>query len=66
MNAKQEAKVVWFIHRTGATAEEAEKFLKEAKFKIEVAIRLQNAHYENLYRTRLAVGDIVTPDDSKL
>ena len=60
MNAKQQAKVIWFMHRTGALAGEAEKFLIEAKWKLEVAIRLRRAHCERLYRTAPQVGDVGT------
>jgi hypothetical protein len=63
MNAKQQAKVVWFTHRTGASAEEAERFLIEAKWKLEIAIRLRNAHNERMYRDRPQVTIIGLPDD---
>lgn len=43
MNAKQLTKVTWFMLRTGCSTAEAERWLKEAKFKLEVAIRLRNA-----------------------
>lgn len=52
MNAKQQAKVAWFIHRTGASAEVAERFLKEAKFKMEEAIKLRNAENERVRKSR--------------
>ncbi len=50
MNADQEAKVKWFMLRTGCDAAEAEAFLKEAKFKIDIAIQLRKLHYDHLYR----------------
>ena len=50
MNAKQLAKVVWFKLRTGCDDVEAEVFLKQAKFKIEEAIKLRRAHYARVYR----------------
>lgn len=49
MNAKQQVKVDWFRLRTGCSSEEAEKWLKQAKFKLEVAIRLRRAYYEHSY-----------------
>jgi hypothetical protein len=50
VNAKQQAKVVWFKLRTGCSETEAEEWLKKAKFKLEVAIRLRNAHYAAIHR----------------
>jgi len=52
VNTKQQAKVVWFMHRTGASAEVAERFLKEAKFKMEEAIKLRNAENARVRRER--------------
>jgi hypothetical protein len=52
VNAKQQAKVVWFKLRTGCDDAEAERFLKEAKFKLEEAIRLRRAENERLWKTR--------------
>jgi hypothetical protein len=52
VNAKQQAKVAWFVHRTGALPEDAERFLKEAKFKMEEAIKLRNAHFARVRKER--------------
>jgi N-acetylmuramic acid 6-phosphate (MurNAc-6-P) etherase len=49
VNAKQLAKVAWFVHRTGCDAAEAEKFLKEAKFRIDEAIKLRRDHWQRVY-----------------
>jgi hypothetical protein len=37
--AQQQAKIVWFVMRTGSSHEEAKKWLAEAKWRMEVAIR---------------------------
>lgn len=50
MNQDQQAKVTWFRLRTGCDQSEAEKWLKEAKFKIDIAIDLRRLHYQQLYR----------------
>lgn len=49
MNEKQQAKVAWFKHRTGCDDTEAEKYLKEAKFKINEALELRKANWKRLY-----------------
>ena len=49
MNDDQQAKVKWFMHRTGCNDIEAEHFLKEAKFKIDIAIELRRSHYARIY-----------------
>ena len=49
MNDNQQAKVIWFMRRTGCDDVEAEHFLKKAKFKIDVAVELRRSHYARIY-----------------
>lgn len=41
MNDVQKTKVEWFKLRTGCNDEEAEHWMKQAQFRIEVAIRMR-------------------------
>lgn len=42
MNPKQEAKVKWFVYRTGCGEVEAHKYLLQSKWRVEEAIRERN------------------------
>jgi hypothetical protein len=45
-----EAKVVWFMLRTGCERHEAMKWLSSSNNRIEVAIRLRNSHREAIHQ----------------
>lgn len=53
MNDVQKAKVEQFKQRTRCDDAEAEKWMKQAQFRVEVAIRMRNQHYEQLHRARV-------------
>lgn len=46
-DSKKQAKIVWFSLRTGCSHEEAKKWLVEAKWKLEIAIRNLRSSYES-------------------
>lgn len=44
--SEREAKIKWFCLRTGASEEDAKKFLENAKWKIDNAVAERRQYYE--------------------
>jgi hypothetical protein len=46
-DSKKQVKITWFSLRTGCSHEEAKKWLAEAKWKLEIAIRDRRSHQQS-------------------
>lgn len=51
--SNRDAKIRWFCLRTGASEEEAKKFLKNAKWKIDNEVKERRQYYETKNKTEI-------------